>query len=40
MRDNDIDVTTEPVHFTRIEPGRTLLDETPEVPAPVLAAHS
>jgi fumarate reductase flavoprotein subunit len=40
MRDPDIQVTTEPVHFTRIEPGRTLLDEMPERPPPVLAAHS
>jgi fumarate reductase flavoprotein subunit len=39
MRGNDIDVTTEPVYFTRIEPGQTLLDEMPEAP-PVLAAHS
>jgi fumarate reductase flavoprotein subunit len=39
MRDNEFEVTTEPVHFTRIEPGQTLLDETPEAP-PVLAAHS
>jgi len=39
MRDDDIEVTTEPVHFTRIEPGQTLLDEVPEAP-PVLAAHS
>src|ERR1044072_9533984 len=29
MRDNDIQVTTEPVHFTRVPPGQTLLDETP-----------
>jgi fumarate reductase flavoprotein subunit len=40
MRDDAFDVTTEPVHFTRIEPGRTLLDETPEAPLPALAAHS
>ena len=40
MHDNDIEVTTEPVHFTRIEPGQTLLDEMPEAPPPVLAAHS
>src|ERR1700712_3390593 len=30
MRDNDVEVTTERVHFTRIEPGQTLLDEAPE----------
>jgi fumarate reductase flavoprotein subunit len=40
MRDDDIAVTTEPVRFTRIEPGQTLLDETPEASLPVLAAHS
>jgi hypothetical protein len=40
MRDDAIDVTTEPVHFPRIEPGQTLLDEMPETPHPVLAAHS
>jgi fumarate reductase flavoprotein subunit len=40
MRDNDIEVTTEAVHFTRIEPGQTLLDEMPEAPPPALAAHS
>ncbi len=39
MSDNDIQVTTEPVHFTRVPPGQTLLDETPAQPA-VLAAHS
>jgi fumarate reductase flavoprotein subunit len=40
MHDNDIEVTTEPVHFTRIEPGRTLLDEMPVASPPVLEAHS
>jgi hypothetical protein len=40
VQDDDIQVTTEPVHFTRIEPGQTLLDEMPEAPPPVLAAHS
>jgi fumarate reductase flavoprotein subunit len=40
MKENDIEVTTEPVHFTRIEPGHTLLDEMPEASPPVLAAHS
>jgi fumarate reductase flavoprotein subunit len=40
MRDDEFEVTTEPVHFTRIEPGESLLDETPEAPPPVLAAHS
>jgi fumarate reductase flavoprotein subunit len=40
MQENDIEVTTEPVHFTRVEPGQTLLDEMPEAPPPVLAAHS
>jgi fumarate reductase flavoprotein subunit len=40
MQDNDIQVTTEPVHFTRVQPGQTLLDETPATPPPALAAHS
>jgi fumarate reductase flavoprotein subunit len=40
MRGDAIDVTTEPVHFPRVEPGQTLLDEMPETPHPVLAAHS
>jgi fumarate reductase flavoprotein subunit len=40
MHDNEIEVTTEPVRFTRIEPGQTLLDEMPEAPSPILAAHS
>jgi fumarate reductase flavoprotein subunit len=40
MHDNKFEVTTEPVHFTRIEPGQTLLDEMREPPSPVLAAHS
>jgi fumarate reductase flavoprotein subunit len=40
MRDNEIQITTEPVHFTRIEPGQTLLDEIPAPPLPALAAHS
>jgi fumarate reductase flavoprotein subunit len=40
MHENDIEVTTEPVHFTRIEPGQTLLDEMPEASPPVFAAHS
>jgi fumarate reductase flavoprotein subunit len=40
MHENDIELTTEPVHFTRIEPGQTLLDEMPQAPPPVLAAHS
>jgi fumarate reductase flavoprotein subunit len=40
MHENDIQVTTEPVHFTRIKPGQTLLDEMSEAPPPVLAAHS
>jgi fumarate reductase flavoprotein subunit len=40
MHDNEFEVTTEPVHFTRIEPGQTLLDEMPKTPPPVLAAHS
>jgi fumarate reductase flavoprotein subunit len=40
MQENDIEVTTEPVYFTRIEPGQTLLDEMPQAPPPVLAAHS
>ena len=40
MQHNDIEVTTEPVHFTRIEPGQTLLDEMPEASPPVLAVRS
>jgi fumarate reductase flavoprotein subunit len=40
MNENNIQVTTEPVHFTRIEPGQTLLDAMPEASPPVLAAHS
>jgi fumarate reductase flavoprotein subunit len=40
LRGNDIQVTTEPVHFTRVAPGQTLLDETPAAPPAALAAHS
>jgi fumarate reductase flavoprotein subunit len=39
MNENDIEVTAEPVHFTRIDPGQTLLDEIPESPRPVLEAR-
>jgi fumarate reductase flavoprotein subunit len=41
MRDNDIRIATEPVHFTRVQPGQTLLDETPAATSPpALAVHS
>jgi fumarate reductase flavoprotein subunit len=40
MSGTDIAVTTEPVYFTRIKPGQTLLDEMSKTPPPVLAAHS
>jgi fumarate reductase flavoprotein subunit len=39
MEGEDIRISTEPVHFTRVQPGQTLLDETPPA-APALAAHS
>jgi fumarate reductase flavoprotein subunit len=39
MEGDDIRISTEPVHFTRVRPGETLLDETPPA-APALAAHS
>ena len=40
MRGDDIEITTEPVHFTRVAPGQSLLDETPAVPPAALAVHS
>jgi fumarate reductase flavoprotein subunit len=40
LRGNDVQLTTEPVHFTRVQPGQTLLDETPAAPPPAVAAHS
>ena len=40
MHGDEIRITTEPVHFTRVQPGRSLLDEMPAAPPPALAAHS
>jgi fumarate reductase flavoprotein subunit len=40
MREDDIEITTEPVHFTRVAPGQSLLDERPAPAPPALAAHS
>jgi fumarate reductase flavoprotein subunit len=39
-QDKDIQVTTEPVHFTRVQPGHTLLDAPAATPPPALAASS
>src|SRR5437868_6852941 len=40
MHEDDIRISTEPVHFTRVTPGQTLLDEAPPASPSVVAAHS